>query len=224
MYVVALATDYDGTLAEDGVVSPATVAALERFRKTGRRLVPVAVDARGIDRVNVGDMTSVMIRALDPWEWETFRDFRLGALKASPGVFAMSYEEELTRTPEMWRNTVKGQTHQVFGLFDDDTLIGITGVFSWWEDTSGETAIFVMSFILPSHRGRHLSRMFYEARIQWVREHRRFKRIIVSHRESNEVSKFANQRHGFLQTHRLPHTWPDGTTEDEIFYELTISN
>ncbi len=41
MHVIALATDYDGTLAEDGAVTCATVAALKRFRKTGRRLILV---------------------------------------------------------------------------------------------------------------------------------------------------------------------------------------
>jgi hydroxymethylpyrimidine pyrophosphatase-like HAD family hydrolase len=41
MRYFALATDYDGTLAHDGVVSPATVAALEQFRATGRKLILV---------------------------------------------------------------------------------------------------------------------------------------------------------------------------------------
>jgi HAD superfamily hydrolase (TIGR01484 family) len=41
MYFLALATDYDGTLAEDGVVSPTTIAALEKFKQTGRRVVLV---------------------------------------------------------------------------------------------------------------------------------------------------------------------------------------
>ncbi|MEY2546413.1 MAG: hypothetical protein QOG48_1530 [Verrucomicrobiota bacterium] len=37
----ALATDYDGTLAHDGVVSASTVAALDRFRASGRHLFMV---------------------------------------------------------------------------------------------------------------------------------------------------------------------------------------
>ena len=41
MYVICLATDYDGTLAHDGVVEPATVEALVRFRRSGRRVVLV---------------------------------------------------------------------------------------------------------------------------------------------------------------------------------------
>jgi HAD superfamily hydrolase (TIGR01484 family) len=41
MYFVALATDYDGTLAEDGRVSGATVDALQRLRRSGRKLILV---------------------------------------------------------------------------------------------------------------------------------------------------------------------------------------
>jgi hydroxymethylpyrimidine pyrophosphatase-like HAD family hydrolase len=37
----ALATDYDGTIAHDGVVDDATLAALERLKKSGRKLVLV---------------------------------------------------------------------------------------------------------------------------------------------------------------------------------------
>ena len=37
----ALACDYDGTLASHGTVHPATIEALERLRKSGRKLILV---------------------------------------------------------------------------------------------------------------------------------------------------------------------------------------
>lgn len=40
-YFRALATDYDGTIAHDGVVDQVTIAALERIKRSGRRLVMV---------------------------------------------------------------------------------------------------------------------------------------------------------------------------------------
>ncbi len=40
-YFHALATDYDGTIAHDGVLDDATAAALERLKRSGRRLVMV---------------------------------------------------------------------------------------------------------------------------------------------------------------------------------------
>lgn len=41
MHYMLLATDYDGTLAHDGVVDNRALSALERFRASGRRLVLV---------------------------------------------------------------------------------------------------------------------------------------------------------------------------------------
>ena len=41
MYFLTLATDYDGTLAEDSGVSDETLSALERLRETGRKLILV---------------------------------------------------------------------------------------------------------------------------------------------------------------------------------------
>jgi len=41
MHYVALATDYDGTIAHDGVVDAPTLAALERLRASNRKLILV---------------------------------------------------------------------------------------------------------------------------------------------------------------------------------------
>jgi RimJ/RimL family protein N-acetyltransferase len=169
-------------------------------------------------------MNSIRIRALESAEWAAFKNFRLQALKATPGMFASSYEAEVGMTPEEWQRTIRGPTHQVFGLFAGEDLIAITAAFTWREDPSGQTALLAMSFILPEYRGRGLSEMLYEARLDWIRTQRRFKRVVVSHRQSNEQSRRAIERHGFLPTGRAQRTWPDGTTEDEIFYELWISN
>ena len=41
MHYVALATDYDGTVAHDGVIDPPTLAALQRLRASNRKLILV---------------------------------------------------------------------------------------------------------------------------------------------------------------------------------------
>ena len=41
MYVLALATDYDGTLADHGTVSTEVLTALEKLKQTGRKLIMV---------------------------------------------------------------------------------------------------------------------------------------------------------------------------------------
>lgn len=167
-------------------------------------------------------MNSVILRPLEASEWKVFRDFRLDSLKAAPGVFAMTYDAAAIWSPEDWQAEVKGPDHQVFGLFDAKQLIGITAAFTYRGDPTGQTALLAMSFILPFYRGRGLSRLFYDARLAWIRSQPQFRCILVSHRKSNEASRRANQRHGFVQIKTASHTWPDGETEDEIFYQLEI--
>ncbi len=162
------------------------------------------------------------IRAFHPDEWEQFRDVRLAALKATPGVYGTHYEDALRRTEEAWRATVSGPSNQSFGLFDGKTLIGITSVFAWDEDPSGRTAILASSFIEDSYRRSGLSRMLYDARIAWIKQHGQFTRIVVGHRASNEASRRANQHYGFIEFRRAAHRWPDGATELEIYYEMLI--
>jgi len=41
MYIICLATDYDGTLAHDGAVADSTIEALIKFKQSGRKLIMV---------------------------------------------------------------------------------------------------------------------------------------------------------------------------------------
>jgi RimJ/RimL family protein N-acetyltransferase len=167
-------------------------------------------------------MSEISIRALNQADWAAFRELRLRALRTEPGKFFASYSEEVGKAPDEWQQTIAGSAHQVFGLFDDQRLIGITAVFTWREDPTGETAILAMSFILPEYRGRGASKLLYRARFDWIRAQPQFKRIVVSHRESNQPSRKAIEHHGFLFLKRTERTWPDGTTEDELSYELRV--
>jgi RimJ/RimL family protein N-acetyltransferase len=163
------------------------------------------------------------IRPLAESEWASFRDLRLRALTTAPGVFAESYEHALGHDETYWRETVAGDDeHQVFGLFDGLKLVGITAVFTYREDPTGETALFAMSYIVPEYRGQGLAGLLYHARLDWVRAHAQFNRVIVSHRESNEASRRANQAFGFRFVRRERRTWPDRVDEDELHYELEV--
>ncbi len=152
------------------------------------------------------------------------REMRLTALLDEPGVFAARYERSVAQTAEFWQSLAAGDDeHQVFGLFDGDTLIGITAVFKYDGDERGETAVFAMSYIEPAHREGGLSKRLYEARLEWVAARPAFTTVRVSHRRSNEVSRRANQRFGFTLVNVVEAEWPDGTVDDELIYELRVN-
>ena len=107
-------------------------------------------------------------------------------------------------------------------LFDDETPIGMTSVSIDRNDPTGKTALLWGSWLAPEYRGKGLSDLMYQSRINWAKDQPTVERIIVSHRASNLASKYANQKHGFVEIHKKEKIWTDGATEDEIFYELEI--
>ncbi len=167
-------------------------------------------------------MQKISIRAMEPDDWAAVRAMRLTALESSPGLYSLSYDEAASLSEEVWRAEIKGDDHQIFGLFDVKELIGITAAFTWRGDKTGKTALLAMSYIAPDYRGRGLSRKLYDARLNWIAERPQFRKVIVGHRASNEVSRRANQHYGFVQTGRVANTWPDGAVEDEVTYELVL--
>lgn len=165
---------------------------------------------------------SLEIRELGPEDWRLFRDFRLEALRAAPGVFSTSFDEARARADATWAATLSDPDNAVFGVFDVDRMIALTSVFTSRDDPERRTALLAMSFIDPAYRGRGLSGMLYDARLDWVRRRPGFRRVVVSHRRSNTASMRANQRYGFRLIDESPRVWPDGETEDELIYELLI--
>jgi RimJ/RimL family protein N-acetyltransferase len=160
------------------------------------------------------------IRPLSPSEWETFRDIRLYALKTAPGMFESTYEQASARSEADWRALLAPERQQVFGLFDGEKLVGIAGVFTSRDDPA--TAHLIMDFILPAYRGKGLWRQMYSARLDWARRRSTFRRVVVAARESNGPSLGAMRAAGFQPTHCEAHTWPDGATEDEIWFEIKL--
>lgn len=159
------------------------------------------------------------IRQLRTAELELYRNLRLEALQTEPGVFGNSYEMEAAFTPEQWLARVTNPRAACFGLFCNQELVGITGITCSAERP--DEAYLSQSYIRAGHRGKGLARLLYEARINWARTHG-VRYLVVGHRESNLVSKAANQRFGFTYTHRESRTWPDGVTEDMLYYRREI--
>ena len=164
------------------------------------------------------------MRPLARSDWRALKDLRLHALRTEPGVFFSSHEREVGASDEVWQNLAAGEGGlQVFGAFDGAELVGITGVFTHRDDPTGATAALGMTYLRPDYRGQGLSALFYETRLRWIREQPRFTRVAVSHRRSNEASRRAIRRARFIPVGAAPRTWPDGGVEDEVTYELQLT-
>lgn len=164
------------------------------------------------------------LRPLEESDWLALRALRLHALRTEPGVYFSTLEAEFAHSEEQWRTLAANRDarQRMFGLFEGEVLIGITGAFTYHDDPSGRTAIFGMSYLRPEYRGQGFAQLFYEARLTWVRSNPAFTRVRVSHRRSNEPSRRAIERSGFAHVGEQTRTWHDGIEESELLYDLVV--
>ena len=123
MHYLALATDYDGTIANDGVVDKSTLAALERLRGGARRLILVTgrelTDLRrAMPRLDLFDLVVAENGALlyDPANHEE------RALGDAPPPAFVERLRELGVAP-LWRGRVIVATRDT----NEDKVLGAIG-------------------------------------------------------------------------------------------------
>ena len=165
---------------------------------------------------------NISIRQLIENDWREFSQIRLKALQTDPSVFGSNYEKESQMSEAEWRNRLQAKDNAIFLIYEDETPIGMTCISIDRDDPTRKTALLWGSWLAPDFRGKGLSELMYRTRINWAKNQPTVEKIIVSHRASNVASKYANQKHGFVLTHKTEKVWTDGATEDEIFYELKI--
>lgn len=158
------------------------------------------------------------LRKFGPEDWQALKSIRLEALQINEHFFGRSYAEELAMTDDQWRSRVSGETSAMWGLYDGDTCIGLTGLYMIPDEGA---VMFIASYIRPEYRKMGLSKLYYEARLAWAREHG-YKLARIGHRAGNEASKAANQKFGFQYTHTVTKTWHDGTQVDDLNYQLEL--
>jgi RimJ/RimL family protein N-acetyltransferase len=165
---------------------------------------------------------TIEIKKLAQEDWEDFKSIRLESLQKEPDVFLSSFDAEKNLSDDNWKDQLTGDDFAIFGIYEDQKIIGVTSVFTWKGDESGQTAILAMSYLNKKYRGQGLAQVMYNARIEWAVKQLQLKKIRVSHREGNEPSRRANQNFGFQYIGKELIIWPDGTEDWEHNYEINL--
>lgn len=165
------------------------------------------------------EYTDYILRSFTAEEVGVYKAMRLEALQNEAGMFSSTYVREAAFTDAQWMDRINNPNSACLGLYYNNELIGITGIVRDHEQEG--LGHMVQSYIRKGYRGKGLSTLLYKVRLDWAREHK-LKRIQVGHKASNLASKAANQRFGFKYTHREACSWPDGSTEDILYYELEL--
>lgn len=162
------------------------------------------------------EMDAYKIRQLKDEEAYIYKKMRLEAIHEEPSMFRCSTPAETELTDAQWQERVK-YPRAVFVLLYDDMPIGMTSILR----LNDKEAYLGQSYIKKEHRAKGLPAILYKIRMEWAFK-LSLKRLTVSHRESNMISKAAIQRLGFVFTHRETLHWLDGTTEDALYYVLDL--
>jgi GNAT superfamily N-acetyltransferase len=163
---------------------------------------------------------SYTLQHLLPCHWEEYKSIRLRALKTNPKMFGSNYAKESTYSKNDWISLLENGFRGIFALYHDKSVVGLSGVAIRKENPT--TAIFFASFIEPTHRGKGLSKLLYEARMEWARQ-KQCSLITVSHRSGNKISEAAIKSFGFKYTNAEEVNWPDGKRAEELTYVLELN-
>ena len=159
------------------------------------------------------------VRALGPHEWWDFRAIRLESLKAHPGNYGATYDEEAALPDQAWIARIVDPKSKIFGLFHHGKLIGLNGVFTYNNDPEGKTALMAMWYMREDYRGRGLFAQLAQTAIDWAEKQERFSQIRVHHRGGNYASEANIRKAGFAHIGTKDLIWPDGVTADFCMYE-----
>ena len=159
-------------------------------------------------------------RQLKVQDWKSYRDMRVEAVALHEDKFSVPLAVTLQKTQDTWQSNLQTTDSAVFGLYDDDIMIGLTSIFKDGENT--QTAILAGSYVKEYYRGRGLSRLLYQTRIAWAKAHGKFERVQVGHRKGNIASAKAIQNFGFKFVIEKEHIFGDGSMDTLLVYELRI--
>ena len=101
---------------------------------------------------------SITIRKLQPHESAIYREARLACLKNAPQYFGSTYEEEVLNPKFMFETFIEDESpdHVMFGAFDDDRLIGITGFNRMARQRAMHRGELVQVYVDPNYRGQNI--------------------------------------------------------------------
>src|SRR5262249_13349176 len=121
--------------------------------------------------VSMGMQLDVSVKQAQESNWQDLRFIRLKALQSDPSVFESNYQKESAMTEAEWKSWLQTDDTAIFLIYEDASLIGMTGIAVDRGDPTKKRAILWGSWLEPSARGKGLSQIMYQRRIKWAEKH-----------------------------------------------------
>jgi len=166
-------------------------------------------------------MSEIHLKQFTKADWEDYQVIRLEALKAHPEYFCPSRDETKFQKAD-WHESILNKNGAIFGLYEEDIIIGLTGIIRENNDPNSNKAYMVMSYIREGHRSKGFSKLLYSARIHWAKNQNNLKTLIIEHRDDNLASQKAHQKYKTQFIEARSQKWPDGSSSLCLVYKMDI--
>ena len=163
---------------------------------------------------------NIQLKRFTPEDWQTYKALRLESLLKEPDKFTGTYQDAAAIPDEEWIKRLKQPDFwAMWGMYDADVCIGLTGLVEFNEDPAG--AYLIATYIRKEYRGKGLAEQYFQARIDHARQ-RGYKYLVVGHRANNLPSRRNIEKFGFQLTKTESKQWPDGSHDDILHYRLVL--
>lgn len=147
----------------------------------------------------------ITIRRIRVGEADLFKQIRLTALQDAPYAFTSTYESELQRSTESWREqaegTALGVDRATFIVFSEDVPIGIAALYR--DKDKVDSGELLQVWISPQYRGTTVTRDLMDTIFKWA-ENNNFNTVIAGVTKANIRALKFYVKYGFTILEETP--------------------
>ncbi|MGU7769985.1 N-acetyltransferase family protein [Burkholderia sp. MR1-5-21] len=167
----------------------------------------------------------ITIRLLDAADAALYQPLRLLAVDTSPTSFLPTRDEEASLPIEEWAARLRPTHAQaVFGAFDGDTLVGITGVRRDARTKIAHKATIWGVFVDPAYRGRGIAQSLLDSATAHAADVWQCRQLMLCVNEVNGTAERLYASQGFVRFGTEPRSlFVDGRFYDEHYMVKTLA-
>jgi ribosomal protein S18 acetylase RimI-like enzyme len=141
----------------------------------------------------------IIIRKLRPHESAIYRELRLACLKNVPQYFGSTYEEEVLNPKFFFETYIENASpdHVMFGAFDGERLIGITGFNRMPRQRARHRGEIVQVYVDSSYRGQNIGERLLRQALEYAFTLEGIEQVQLSVIASNKTAIRLYEKLGF---------------------------
>jgi ribosomal protein S18 acetylase RimI-like enzyme len=166
---------------------------------------------------------SIIIRKLQPHQSAIYREIRLSCLKNASQFFGSTYEEEVLNPKFTFETFIENGSpdHVMFGAFDEERMIGITGFNRMARQRAMHRGEIVQVYVDGKYRGQNIGEKLIRHALQYAFTLDRIEQIQLSVIAGNKAAIHLYEKLGFKTFGVQPRYFKIGDTYlDQQFMQL----